>query len=588
MKKIAALVVVCLLVSAGAGMYALRGMLNDFEQQWTDGLKKQGWTIAFNEKAELRPLSVQYRNITVENLENKGMATIGTLRLKPDAMSFLRGKFFVKKVVLSDVTFSFKNVKVDFPVVKLLMPKDGRINLSGRLGAYDDFFAFDGDFDGTKFDLTVKSGNLFAALSGNTTENGMESTLKISATQTPVRGAPDLAVAAKITTAGEQVEIPSFTVNLGGRGRTLLKADGRFADKTLSADVSGTTDSIVSVPLTYAGKIKASQNETAVEKMTLSAGDSRAVFSFFKSSDTLNLDVKAGVVDLSQLLPVLDIPALPFHTAGQSVPFADKKGKIAVSIEKLIGANGKNVGQAVFLANLKNGVLDIPDFKIASFLTAAAKLDASDAAAANASLDMRMNAFPVAVIGFKNGLESGTVGGAVRLKARAASIDGLRRGLNGKIALTAKNVFVNAGQRRQKLPAVLEIADNALRQPLHVSCAVVNVPFAKGVMTSDRRIALQSDLFDAQMNGTADFGKNVLDLTVKVAPKKDNAVSAFLSEILITGTPGKPVARLNADAGLQKALTYGLALLQGGASAAKQAVQDKMLTDVCQTALRPR
>ena len=70
MKKIAALVVVCLLVSAGAGMYALRGMLNDFEQQWTDGLKKQGWTIAFNEKAELRPLSVQYRNITVENLEN--------------------------------------------------------------------------------------------------------------------------------------------------------------------------------------------------------------------------------------------------------------------------------------------------------------------------------------------------------------------------------------------------------------------------------------------------------------------------------------------------------------------------------------
>ena len=55
MKRFLYVLIAVLVVAAGAGLFALRGALDVLETRTAAMLQKQGWQIAFNEKAELRP-----------------------------------------------------------------------------------------------------------------------------------------------------------------------------------------------------------------------------------------------------------------------------------------------------------------------------------------------------------------------------------------------------------------------------------------------------------------------------------------------------------------------------------------------------
>ena len=138
------------------------------------------------------------------------------------------------------------------------------------------------------------------------------------------------------------------------------------------------------------------------------------------------------------------------------------------------------------------------------------------------------------------------------------------------------------------MPKVLKSLFGDFDRPTAVSCAVVNVPFKNGVMTTDKRIGFESDMLDFQLNGTADYSRRIVDLNAAVFPKNGGVVTALLSGMSITGDMDNPTVRLDSENSLQNALSYGLAFLQGGKNAARQVLQSRRqeLKDVCKTALR--
>ena len=236
-------------------------------------------------------------------------------------------------------------------------------------------------------------------------------------------------------------------------------------------------------------------------------------------------------------------------------------------------------------ASLKCWVLSVPVAQAGTFFAGTAGADASDGKTVKASVNVKLNAFPLALL--ERTVESGTISGKAALTASGATRAEMAGSLNGKVSLLAKDVrFVPKMPAR--IPKNLKPLLGSFDRPTLISCAVVNVPFENGVMTTDKRIGFESDMLDFQLNGTADYSRRLVDLNALVSPKKGGVVTALLSGMSIKGEMDNPTVRLDSENGLQRALSYGLAFLQGGRNAAQQVLQSQRreLKDVCKTALR--
>lgn len=584
MKKIAAIVFVVLLVSVGAGMYSLRFILDEAESRAAAALQKKGWTFSLPEKAELRFFAlsptIRYENVGLRSGENT--VEIGELQVKLAWLPLFQKQIVVKKALMTEARIAYAGHEGAIRLLKL-RKKSSETTVRGFFSVHGQPFDLRGGWQAGQFGFDVNGDGLFARLDGTENKGNIKASLKLSATKIPVARASDLAFAAQIAGTADKWDVPAFTLNWGGEGNTLLKAQGGYVDRALTAVFSGTLPDVAAVPLNYNGEIRTDKAGNFTEEVALSGGKTSVKATVRQTNDAFDVAVSSPMADLSELLPVKGgfvPPVLPRKTALSDLK--DKQVKLSVSIGKLIGANGQHLGAVDLKAHQSNGDMQVSSFKIGTFASGTAAVSGREAA--SASLRLRLNAFPVAAFGDKNGITSGTVDGIVALKAQGVARSDLKSALNGKIRLTARDWRIEPTSQ-QKMPKFVEAALSDFNRPMTVSCAVINVPVQNGVLTSNRQIALESDVLNLQLNGTANFRGNALDMKVALAPKQGGIVPALLSDATIEGTFDAPVFKLNADSSLQRAVSYGLAFLQGGKAAARQAVQPRgNLKNVCKTA----
>lgn len=602
MKRFLYVLIAVLVVAAGAGLFALRGALDVLETRTAAMLQKKGWQIAFNEKAELRPLSVRYRDIRLTRIASDDFVDVGSVKVRLALLPLLQRRVSIRKAVFSDVQLSVYGRTGRLDVLKLMRKREN-LTVAGRAEIIDYTMNINGVVSEENFDFDIKGDGLFAALTGKKTGGKVEATAKVSATKTPIPQSPDLALAARVELNGAVADVPSFTLSLGGNGNVLLKASGEYVDGTLSADMEGTLRDAAGVPLAYAGKIKTGKSGTFIDKMTVSGGQTSFMLSAYRTDGDFGVDLTSSVIDLSQLSPVKKealLPLLPVLAQKENAAFVQTlktadwfnpstlrkiNGRLDVSVGKLIAADGQDLGAVKAKASLKNGVLSVPAAQMGAFFAGTATADASDGKTVKASVALKLNAFPAALL--EHAVKSGTIGGKVALTGTGTSRSEVAGSLNGTVSLLAKNVRIEP-KVPARMPKVLKSLFGDFDRPTAVSCAVVNVPFKNGVMTTDKRIGFESDKLDFQLNGTADYSRRIVDLNAAVFPKNGGVVTALLSGMSITGDMDNPTVRLDSENSLQNALSYGLAFLQGGKNAARQVLQSRRqeLKDVCKTALR--
>ena len=584
MKKIAVTAFVVLLVLAGAGMYSLRCILDVAEKRMTSALQKEGWTVSIPEKAELRYFAlsptIRYENVGFRNGQNR--VDIGELQVRLAWLPLFQKRVVIKKALVSESKIVFAGREGTLRLLKV-QKKAEKTKVKGFFEVQGEAFKLSGGYRKGKFGFGVDGDNLFARVDGTEVKGRFDASVKLSAANLKA-AAPDLALAAQIAGTAEKWDVPTFTVNWGGKGSTLLKARGGYVNRALNADFSGMLPNTAAVPLAFDGTVKTAESGDFSESVTLSGGKTVAKITVKGSADGLDAAVEADVADLSELLPVKGgvlPPVFPKKIALSDLK--DKQARLSVEVKNLIGADGRPVGAVDVKARKKAGELNVSAFKIGAF--AVGKAVVSDGEQSAASVRLRLNAFPMAAFGYKNGMKSGTISGGVKLDAKDAPRGKLAGALNGTVFLTARDWRIEP-EKQPEMPKFLEAVLSDFTQPMNVSCAVVNVPVRNGVLTSNRQIALESDVLNLRLDGTADFRENAVNMKLALMPKKGGVVPALLSDSTIEGTLDDPVVRLNAESGLQRAVSYGLAFLQGGKAAARQALKAKEnLNGVCQAAL---
>lgn len=584
MKKIAAAVIVVLLVLAGAGMYSLRCILDIAEARLTSALQKEGWTVSIPEKAELRYFAlsptIRYENVGFRNGQNR--IDIGELQVRLAWLPLFQKRVVVKKALVSESKIVLAGREGTLRLLKV-QQKAEKTKVKGFFEVRGAALKLSGEYRKGQFGFGVDGDNLFARVEGTENQGRIDASVKLSAAnlQAP---APDLAVAAQITGTVEKWDVPSFTVNWGGQGSTLLKVQGGYVNRALNADFSGVLLNVAAVPLAFDGTVETAESGDFSESVTLSGGKTVANITVKGGADALDAAVEADVADLSELLPVKGGVLPPVFPKKITLSdLKDKQVRLSVAVKNLIGADGRLVGAVDVKARQKDGNLNVSAFKIGAF--AVGKAVVSGGEKTDVSVRLRLNAFPAAAFGYKNGIKSGTISGAVNLNAKDAPRGNAAGALNGTVFLTAGGLRIEPA-KQPEMPKFIEAVLSDFTQPMNVSCAVVNVPVQNGVLTSNRQIALESDVLNMRLSGTADFRENAVNMQLSVMPKKGGVVPALLSDATIEGTLDEPVVRLNAESGLQRAVSYGLAFLQGGQAAARQALKAKdNLNGVCQAAL---
>ena len=584
MKKFAAAAFVVLFVLAGAGMYSLRGILDIAENRMASALQKEGWTVSMPEKAELRFFAlsptIRYENVAFQNGQNR--VEIGELQVSLAWLPLFQKHVVIKKALVTESKIVLAGREGNISLLKV-RKNASNTAVKGFFDVQGIPFRLSGDCHKGQCAFGVNGDNLFARLEGTENKGYITASLKLSATKMPA-AAPDLAVAAQITGTADKWDVPSFTVNWGGKGSTLLKAQGGYVNHALNADFSGILPNVAAVPLAFDGTIKTAETGDFSESITLSGGKTAAKITVKGTADALDAAVEADVADLSELLPLKGGTLPPIFP--KKIALSDLKEKqvrLSVEIEKLIGANGRLVGEVNVKARKKADEMNVSAFKIGAFASGTAVVSGKEKR--DLSVRLRLNSFPAAAFGYKNGIKKGTLSGSVKLNAKEAPRGDVAGAMNGTVRLSARNWRIEPA-KQQTMPRFIESIISDFTQPMNMSCAVVNVPVQNGVLVSNRQIALESDLLNMQLNGMVNFRENALNMRLSAVPKKGGVVPALLSNAMIEGTLDDPVFRLNTESGLQRAVSYGLAFLQGGQAAARQMLKTQDdLNGVCRTAL---
>ena len=104
-------------------------------------------------------------------------------------------------------------------------------------------------------------------------------------------------------------------------------------------------------------------------------------------------------------------------------------------------------------------------------------------------------------------------------------------------------------------------------------------------MASVKKIGMESNLFDLQVNGDINLGTEKMNLKVDVSPRSEGILEAVFNSVSIGGTLALPSVRVNAEKTFDRALSLGMAFFMGGKEAAKELVRQEALKNVCADAL---
>lgn len=424
----------------------------------------------------------------------------------------------------------------------------------------------------------------------------------------------NIVLTAQIAGTPDNLSVPAFNVSMGNAESFLAKAAGNVSSvKPLVLHVQADIEApdmkqIPGLPALPASKMSAQaeiDKGIALEKLALKIGSSNLSGRIFIHTDQ-NLAVYANVhserLDLSELLEGAPVqPKQLSDTKKQSagrtenprvfsdkpLPFNRLKAaniNVAAGIDNLIAADKTNLGKVAVSALMQDGKFTLSNFNLANYVSARAVLDASGKTAV-VETDVRFNKMPLALFYAKKGLDRGTLTGSVRLNSGGVSQQALAAALNGRIFLNVKDVHINSF-RLIELPSFLSFLSPVDKtQPLTVSCAVVNVPVKNGVLTSVKKIGMESSMLDLQVNGDINLGTEKVDLKVHVSPRSDGILEAVFNSVSIGGTLALPSVRVNAEKTFDRALSLGMAFFMGGKEAAKELVRQEALKNVCADAL---
>ncbi len=424
----------------------------------------------------------------------------------------------------------------------------------------------------------------------------------------------NMVLTAQIAGTPNNLSVPAFEVSMGNAESFLAKAAGNVRSvKPLVVQVQADVDApdmkrisgLPALPISKMSVRAEIDKGVALEKLAVKIGNSDLSGSILVHTDqnlAVYANVHSGQLDLSELLGVAPVrPKQLSDSKKQSssqtenprvfsekpLPFGRLKAadiNVAAGIDKLIAADKTNLGKVAVTALMRDGKFTLSNFSLANYVSARAVLDASGKTAA-AEADVKFNKMPLALFYAKKGLDRGTLTGSVRLNSRGVSQSALAAALNGRIFLNIKDVHINSF-RLIELPAFLSFLSPADKtQPLTVSCAVVNVPVKNGVLTSVKKIGMESNLFDLQVNGDINLGTEKMNLKVDVSPRSDGILESVFNSVFIGGTLALPSVRVNAEKTFDRALSLGMAFFMGGKEAAKELIRQEALKNVCADAL---
>lgn len=422
---------------------------------------------------------------------------------------------------------------------------------------------------------------------------------------------------AQVTGTPENLQFPLFQGKAGSANTIDIQFQG---DNIQTAPLSGRVKLVVvaqdmgkvyglpALPASVlSGTASFSEDEMVLDNLKMKIGKSDLSGRLLMNKESnfaVFADFHSALIDLSELLAVpltgnigvqktQPVKKGTTNTAEKRVfsekPLALGKLKVAdiqikAGIDKLIAADRTDLGKIGLTAIMQNGKFSLSNFKLANYVSANAVLDATGKTAI-VNADIRINNMPLALFYAKQGIDRGTLTGSVRLSGRGISENAIASSLNGKIFLNVRDVHVNSF-RLIELPAFLSFLSPADKtQPVTVSCGVVNVPVKNGVLSSNKKIGMESSLFDMQINGDINLGSEKVNVKLDVSPRSDGILESVFNSVSIGGTLSSPTLSVNAEKTFDRALSLGMAFFMGGKEAAKELVRQESLKNVCADAL---
>lgn len=481
------------------------------------------------------------------------------------------------------------------------------------------------DYASRAFDAEIKNPRLFAKINGtaasfadwNAVVKANVTDLKVF--KNVVIGLPALenvVATARVEKRAGAVSVPEFDVSTVMNGVLTARISGGVSSfsplKTdFSADVDAPDlskiDGFPALPasrIVAAGKIDGGLKIDGLSVVIGKSDLSGTVFAEKKPRLSVHADLKSSVLDLSELLSVNSKSRLTAAIGktrnrrraeipvGKKRVFSDKPldlnalraadVNVRASVAKLIAADGTDLGKVDASAAMNGGKFALSNFKLANYLSAQAVMDATGGKAV-VGTNVRISALPLKMFWAKSGVDKGTLSGSVVLSGRGASRREIAASLNGKIRLDIRGAHAGA---IQIVPAQMSFLKLSKVNEITIPCAVVNLPVVKGVVTSDKKIGFESDLFDLQISGNADLGTENLNLKIKMTPHSTGILENSVTSATVGGTLGAPKIRLDQNESLNRALSIGVAFFMGGKDLAQEMAKEGALTNVCATAAK--
>lgn len=417
---------------------------------------------------------------------------------------------------------------------------------------------------------------------------------------------------AQITGTPDKLSMPTFDLSMGNPDVFSVKSAGNvesvkpFVFQAKVDMVAPDMKQFSGLPALPASKMTLQakiDKGVALENLNLTVGGSDLrgrVLVHTDQNTAVYADLRSNQLDLSELPGELFVSPQPTAYSKKVAPsqkekpriFSDKplpfarlkaaNVNVTIGADQLIAADKTKLGKVVVTALMQNGKFTLSNFNLANYVSAQAVLDASGETA-TASAKLKFNDMPLKLFFAKQGVGSGVLTGDIRLNSRGASQNALAAALNGQVFLNAKDVHIDSFIELPSFLSFLTPSDQT--QPLTVSCAVVNVPVKNGVLISDKKIGVENNIFDLQVDGDINLGTENVDLKLVVSPRSEGILKSVFNSVSLVGPLAAPSVRINAEQTLNRALSLGMTFFMGGKEAVQDMVRQEALKDVCKKAL---
>ncbi len=263
-----------------------------------------------------------------------------------------------------------------------------------------------------------------------------------------------------------------------------------------------------------------------------------------------------------------------------------KEAKIDIDVlfNDLLGADNTRIGPFHVAAAMHDGIFDLPTQRLANYAVMQARFDASKQPA-EIQAGFKMNKLPLSLFFAQNKVERGEMTGTLHLSGYGNSESEMAASLNGQIFINTRDVYISSF-RFHSLPKILEFLSPVdEKQALAIPCFVVNIPVKNGFISSRKKIGMENNLFDMQINGDVDLSKEAIDLKMDFSPRSSGVLKSVFNSVFVKGTLAYPKISFNTDQAIDKALSIGMAFFMGGKQAAQEMIKQPSLKNVCADAM---